>query len=152
MTTPETTTPANPTQVSLDALQQRIDAYVTAMNPATPVSTEEGVRAQTALWSIIRHVLSKTDGEFVVLYAKLLENVLTYRRTVFNERYVYRFFEHLRLSPNDRRNFERMLNLLLVTCDPKSRRLALRQVNLNTTVSGFADNNVQQRIIGFYSV
>lgn len=143
---------ATSTETSLMALDERIGDYVSHMQPSKPISSEEGVRQQTALWNAIKYVLGKTEGEFVAVYARLLEHVLEHRKTVFNERYVYRFFEHLRLSPNERRNFERMVNLMLATCDPKSRRLSLRQVNLPTTLAGFADNALQQRVIGFYTI
>lgn len=144
--------PTDRTNVSLMALDERLKDYIEKMHPSTPVATDEGVRQQTALWNAFRFVLGKTDGEFVAVYARLLEHILAHRKTVFHERYVYRFFEHLRLSPTDRRNFERMLNLVLVTCDPKTRRLSLRQVNLHASLAGFADNALQQRVIGFYSV
>lgn len=144
--------PPKPTveQINMQSLQDRIALYVEEMKPGKPVSVEHGVQQQMALWQIIRFVLARKGSEFVSLYAELLRLILAERRGVFHEKYIFRFHDALRLSQQDRRNYTRLLNLLLATCDPRTRQLALRQVSLQSAVAGIADNEVVQRIDGFY--
>ena len=135
-----------------DNLKTRLNAYLEAMAVGKPTTVEEGVIQQSNLWNIIKWVLGLEGADFVRCYAKLLEVVLENRRGVFSERYAYRFFDSLRMSGNDRKNFERILNLLLTTCDPRTRALSMRQIDLRTTLSGLVDPLMQQRIAGFYQI
>lgn len=139
-------------QVGLQQLRERLDNYAAAMAPGKPItSPEEGAQQQTVLWNTIRWVLSKKEGDFVALWAELLKFVSEHRQGVFNERHIYRFHDHLtRLSPTDRRNYERMLNLILGTCDPQTRSIALKQINMTSTLKQL-EPEVQMRVADFYT-
>lgn len=138
--------------ILVDNLLTRLKNYTAAMKPGQPIDAAQGAIHQTYLWQTIKWVLSKERGEFAMLYSELLGYILQNRTGVFSERYVYRFFEQLRMSTPDRRNFERVLHLLLATCDPKSRQIALRQIDFKTALSGIADNQIHQRVVGYYQV
>lgn len=146
---------AKPTveQQNMMALQERLARYIETMAPGKPVDEELGGQMQMSLWSTIKFVLDKSGSEFVSLYSELLRIVHEHRKGVFSPRYVFRFAGSTRLNQNERRNFERMMNLIMATCDPSSRMIALRQINMHTTLSGFAhEPKKQQRIAGFYSI
>lgn len=138
-------------QINLEALQRKLDLYLAEMTPGKPLEAERGMEMQLQLWKAIKDALKKEGSEFVAHYSTLLQTVHAHRRTgAFNERYVYRYFQNLRMPAAERRNFERMLNLMLTTADPSTRRLALRQINLPTTLSGFEDEGVRQRVTDYY--
>jgi hypothetical protein len=138
--------------VLIDALEQRLKNYLAAMGPSKPIDGPQGALQQAQLWQTIKWVLTKERGEFTILYGKLLEIIAANRQGSFHERNAYRFFDQLKLSTPERRNFERMLNLMLTTCDPRTRALSMRQVDLRRVLEGFTDNAIHQRIVGFYEV
>ena len=155
---PEPPKPA-PAAVPMDQhLARALEDYTEAMRPGKPITAENGAREQLKLWRAIQGVLTKNGSEFVKGWSDLLAYVAKHKRQdngrdgVFGERYIYRFFDNVRLSSGERRNFERMLNLILTTADPRSRQLTLKQVDLKSTLAGMADENVRQKVIGFYQV
>lgn len=133
-----------------DNLLNQLRVYAEQMAVGRPITVEEGTLQQANLWNTIKWVLKLEGAEFVRCYAKLLEFVLENRRGIFSERYAYRFFDSLRMATNERKNFERIMNLILTTCDPRTRALSLKQVDMRTTLGGLVDPLMQQRIAGFY--
>lgn len=133
-----------------DNLKTRLTAYSEMMAVGRPTTVEEGSLQQLNLWNTVKWVLGLEGGDFVRCYSKLLEFVLENRKGIFSERYAYRFFDSLKMSSSERKNFERIMNLLLTTCDPKTRALAMKQIDMRSTLSGLTDPLMQQRIAGFY--
>lgn len=139
-------------QAALDSLRQRLNEYIAEMAPGKPVTVERGGQLQASLWAAIRFVLNKSGSDFVMLYAELLRIIAEHRRTVFHPKYVYRFMSTLPLSNPERKNFERVLNLLMMTCELSTRRYAFKQVDLKSSLAGFADHNILARVASFYEV
>lgn len=161
MTNPENSAPAGamteaalpPAKIfSLQSLQDRLALYLKHMAPGVPVDANKGAEHQQALWSTIKYVLSKKESEFVALYAELLKTAAEHRNGAFGPKYLYRFFDIIQLSSTERRNFERMLNLIYATAVPSTRQMTLRQIDFHTTFKGFPDPQIQEKIAGFYSV
>ncbi len=128
----------------------RLQEYVTAMKPGIPLTTKDGVLYQRKLWNCIQLTLRQENAEFISHYAELLRVVKEHRKTVFSERYVYRFFSELNLGAEELTNFKRLVNLLLCTCDISSRHLALKQIDMRTTLSSMTDEQQRQRLAAFY--
>jgi len=135
-----------------DNLRNRLAVYAEKMAVGLPTTVEEGSFQQVQLWNTIKWVLGLEGGDFVRCYSKLLEFVLANRRGIFSERYAYRFFENMKLPSNERKNFERIMNLLLATCDPRTRALSMRQIDMASTLGGMVDPLMQQRIVGYYQL
>ncbi len=139
-------------RVNLQALVDRLHDYVTAMGPAVPVDPRQGGTHQAALWSAIRGVLRSSPEEFTLQFSELLLVIHRNRTTVFSERYVFRFFSELKLPSTDRLNFERVLNVLLATCNPQSRRMAYRQVDVKNAFRGLNDEALIERVLAYYQM
>jgi len=140
-------------QIKLQALQASLERYVTEMAPSKRMSEEKGMELQMSLWSAIKRALQLDGSEFIAHYSEILSTIQQHRRTgAFNEKYVYRYFESLPLPQRERRNFERMLNLMLTTCDPATRQLTLRQIDMRTALGGFEQEAIRQRVTAFYSL
>lgn len=147
----QASTPNAKNVVLLESLTSRLEGYVQKMGPGQAViDTAEGVLQQFQLWRTIRSVLDKKDEEFTLLFSALLKFVSTHRKGAFSEKYAFRFFDDLSLTGNERRNFERMMNLLLTTCDPRSRSVTIKQVNLESTLQHIGSEEIRQRVTGFY--
>lgn len=146
--------PVTVSQLEMKAsiIEQNLANYAAVMAINSPVNAEEGAMQQTLLYSTIKQVLGLTGGDFTNQYSRLLEFVATHRDTMFSERYAYRFFEQVRVNQHERKNFERILNLLIATSVAGTRQLGLRQIDLQRTLEGIHDGDVQQRITEYYQV
>ncbi len=122
------------------------------MAPGKPINTADGVNMQMMLWNTIKQMLNREGSEFVLHYSEFLRFIREHRKGAFSERYLYRFFEYLRLSSEERANFERLLNLMVITCDPAMRQLALRQVDLRSSLAGLPSEAQRQKIAAFYEL
>lgn len=133
-------------------LAQNLSQYAEHMMPGVPHPQGEGPQAQALLWRTIQSVLRQEGGEFTSAFTILLSFVHEHRKTMFNEYYVFRYFDQLSFSSEERKTFERFLNMLITVADPATRHLGLRQVDLNETLKGFADGNVQQRVAEYFTL
>lgn len=134
-----------------EQVQERLDSYVENMRPGRPIEPKDGAAMQAVLWNTIRLILKQPAPDFVTLLNNLLNTIKVNRQGVFNERYVYRFLDEVRITAPERRNFERILNLFLTTCDPQTRLASLRQVSLQTTLSGFTNQDEVSKLTAFYN-
>lgn len=154
----ETTDTPSLTDGMDQTLEDALTAYVTELAPSRPVEPVVGARYQVQLWRAIQHVLALEGSAFVKQWSALLAfvdaNKLTSngRPGVFSAGYAFRYFSEVKIGASDRRNFERMLNLITITAERRTRQLALKQVDMKATLSGFNDEAIRQKLIGFYQV
>jgi hypothetical protein len=139
-------------RINFETHQQRLQDYIDKMAPGRPVSTQEGTSAQVGLWNTIKLMLTREGSEFVLHFGYMLDQIRQHRKGAFGERHLYRFFEYITLSPDDRTNFTRLLNLMVTTCDPSMRQLAMKQVDLRTALSGLRSEAQRQRVAAYYEL
>ncbi len=138
--------------LKLTIIASQLQDYATNMHPSKAMNAVDGKANQTALWRTIEMILKLEGPEFIKGYTMLLDWFSENRQGALNERYIYRYFADLTIPTNDRKNFNRILNLLVATADPATRRLGLEQADLTATLSGFRDGAIQQRVTEFYSL
>lgn len=138
--------------LGMKLLEEGIAEYAAAMAPRKPVNDKDGRMYQVKLWRIIQGVLRSPAKEFTKNYSRLLSLVNEHRDGVFSDRYIYRWMPELTLPGNDKKNFERILNLLVATADPATRAQGLKQVDLKLIVNGLKDGEHQQRLLEYYKV
>lgn len=138
--------------ITLQLIADSLRNYTELMAPNVVANATTGKGQQLNLWKTIEKVLKLEGAEFIKGYGMLLGWVAENRKGALSERYMYRYFPELALGQADRRNFDRMLNLLTATADPATRRMGLQQVDLAATVAGFRDSAIQQRVTEFYSL
>lgn len=134
-----------------EALKVKIERYIDLMKPGRPVTPEEGGIQQWVLLNTVREILSQEGSDFTNNFAMLLNYIHENRRGVFAETHVYRYLTHPRLSGEDGRIFQRLMNLFLATADPRTRYLGLKQVNLATTVRGLTGDQ-GDKLRDFYEI
>lgn len=139
------------TRINLTALAERLDAYIQAMKPGRPVDPRQGASLQQALWNAIKHVLARPPHEFNLMYSELLFVINQHRAGVFSERYVYRFLNEVKLSARELRNFERVMNLLMSTCNPATRHLAVQQIDMRSVMRDMNDESVVEKLLSYYT-
>lgn len=138
-------------QMSREIIENNLSAYAKVMAPNVPVSAQEGANKQVVLYRTVQMVLRTEGADFTKNMDLLLGFIATNRETLFTEDRAYRFMQHVRLPANDRKTFERLLNLFIGTAARETRALALKQVSLPQTIEGL-NSDAQQRLIEYYSV
>lgn len=138
-------------QMSREIIENNLSAYAKVMAPNVPVSAQEGANKQVVLYRTIQMVLRTEGADFTKNMDLLLGFIAANRETLFTEDRAYRFMQHVRLPANDRKTFERLLNLFIGTAARETRALALKQVSLPQTIEGL-NSDAQQRLIEYYSV
>lgn len=137
---------------SMALLQQELAEYVEAMRPGREVSANTGMLMQVKLNALVKSVLRQEGEEFVAQLNYLLAAFEEHREGVFGERYVFRFIDSVPLSRGDRTALERLVNLFIVTADAKSRKDALKHVDLAKVAETLQDGKMQERLFQFYSM
>lgn len=149
---PEPEVPANISRKAQSAVFP-LTTYIQAVAPRKPVTTEELVRAQTSLYRVISQVINGLEGEdFTGAWGYLLQMAHAHRKGVFSEIYLFRGFEDIVLPEAERKAFQRLLNLIKLTADPKSRQIALKQVDITKTLELGLTEPGRQRVLGFYNL
>jgi len=146
--TPKESTATGATQ---QMIENNLNEYIEKMKPGRAHTGNEGPTTQLKLYRTIQTVLRQQGSEFTRSFNELLKTVHEHRDGVFHERYLFRYFDAIALTGSERRNFERMLNLLLTTCNPATRSKTVKQVDLDATMEGFKNSEMHQRVIGFYT-
>lgn len=137
--------------VAEKSLISGIEQYMKNMAPGKPLDFDSGARFQYQFWKLISNIAetAKPD-EFKKLWSILLAYYREFKTGVFHERYVFRFSENWIWSEAELNGFQRVLNIINLTCDPKERAIGLKQVSLDRSLSeGFSDD-ARQRIVGYY--
>src|SRR5690606_18288573 len=115
------------------------------------ISDDVGGNAQYQLYNAIYHVIERTpDEEFKKLWNILLAFFNNYKTTVFNGKWVYRWSYNWNWGEEKLDLLQRLLNLMMLTCDPDTRRNELRKVHLVRTVEIVLSEEGRNRIIAFY--
>lgn len=138
--------------VNQTILQQNLDQYIEAMAPGKPHADEQGPMFQVLLYRTIQNVLAREGKDFTEGMDYLLQRIQENRDGVFNEKYVFRYMENIKLGQIERKTFERLLNLFITTADPATRTVTVKHVDIPTTVKNIPDGRVQQRLYEYYGV
>lgn len=146
-----TPTVVSQADMTREIIENNLAAYAKTMAPNYPTSVEEGTVKQVQLYRTIQTVLRTEGAEFFKNMDLLLGFIAANRTNLFTEARAYRFFDKIRLPANERKLFERLLNLFIGTAAKDTRQMALGQVNLQRTIEGLPANQ-QQLLIEFYSV
>lgn len=141
----------NQANMSREIIENNLADYAKTMAPNVPTSAETAATKQLMLYRTIQIVLRSTGSDFTQNLNLLLDFIAAHRQTLFAEIRAFRSMDIVRLPANERKNFERLLNLFIGTAVRETRALALKQVDLTRTVEGL-DAGAQQRVIEFYSI
>jgi len=132
-------------------VEDSLSRYIDQMQPGQMHEKENGAKIQIQLFRTIQTILRSKGPSFNQLYSHLLETVRNNKDGVFNTRYLWRYFDSLPLSDTEKKNFERILNLIVITSDNENRQNTLKEININFTLDGFNDSDITQRITSYYN-
>jgi len=132
-------------------LEENMAEYIEKMAAGRSHHGNEGELLQLKLYRTIQTILRLEGSEFTTAFGWLLSVVNSNRSGVFNERYIFRYFDAINLTNPERRNFERVVNMLITTCNPAMRSKSLKQVDIDATMQGFKNPAMHQRVTAFYT-
>ncbi|TXI10765.1 MAG: hypothetical protein E6Q68_07525 [Polynucleobacter sp.] len=135
----------------------QLEEYATAMDPRMVFNEQTGIQQQSNLFHLLGNLmLSSSNEDFAVVYAAVLkrfadgQTLPNGRPGVFSGMYLFRADNRLNLSQDQRRFFDAVRNLMVATCDVKSRTVGLNQVNLQATTAALFDTDSRNRLVAFY--
>lgn len=144
----------NEKELALEVIQQNLEDYITMMAPGRSHRGTEGPIQQVKLYRTVQMVLRQKGSTFHRAFGYLLDFVNQHRKGAFNELYIYRYFDSRQMKTSlpagERKKFERILNLLITTCNPKTRSKTMEQVDIDATMESFRGPEMHQRVLGFY--
>lgn len=142
---------ATKNQVAINAIDA-IKEYMVNMGPGKTMTIDEGSRNQVVLFRAIRSAIEFTGADFQLTFVTILRLFDEFRDDVFHERYVFRFMDNVTLSYDERRAFERIVNLIKVAAPVAGRKEALRQINFQKTLHYTFTEEGRQRVLSFFSI
>jgi hypothetical protein len=94
--------------------------------------------------------MERDQKEFNSCYSIILDFFKAYEKGAFGDRYVYRGAEFLTMQKDEIEAFQQMVNLIKITCESKSRKHALQQVNLERTLAKYFTEPARQKVVAYY--
>lgn len=128
----------------------RIRIYCKNMAPGKQLTPAAGAAEQSALYRSIQNIINRQGTYFTPLFTALLAVFAAERTAALGDRYRNRFMEHVVLSQSDRNAFLSLTHLLSVTADPKSRELALKQLDLELALENGLTAEGKLRVLGYF--
>ncbi len=140
-------------QIMLTAAKDRLKEYAEKMAPGQRISTADGAYQQRQLWQgVILALLKLPPAAFLVGWKDFLDFVNEHRKGAFSPAYIHRFREETQLTITERRNFERLLHLAYISSEPRTRPLAMKQVDMHQILSLLPTEDMRQKFVEFYSL
>lgn len=140
--------------IAQKAVIATLDNYITAMAPNKPMGDIEGAREQYKLWKMLEQVLLSYNSEdFRVLWNIILMyfNQYSAHLDVFGLYNIYRFTYSWEHSPKDLEHFNKILNLITLTCDPNKRAAGLKKVSFKVMFKDDFPQEAVNRLSAFYA-
>lgn len=136
---------------SVKVVLSTLEEYVTKMRPGHMVGDREGAIQQQRLYRTLKTAMALPDvKDFRAAMDAIMETIAQHRNGCFGEYHVYRFVENVQLSSDDRKEFERLMHLL-ITLAPAGDRAAIlnAQLDLNVILVNVKQEEVKQRFLAY---
>ena len=129
----------------------RIRTYLQVMAPRRPVDAKVGVSEQVALYRAIQNIINRQEEYFTQLFTALLFIFKAEGKTgAMSDRYRMRFMDNITLHQGDRKAFANLTQMLHILADPKSRSLAMGQVNLEKALENGLTAEGRKRVLDYF--
>lgn len=147
------TVPLTPLEVLTDLINDTFEKYSKEMAINTSVNIETGLRNQQRLWRLLQKVMAVEGADFHTAWDLMLSHVKKGRVTYFSERYAYRFLDKMTNVPKDGRIlFERLLNLMMLTCDPATRGQIMSRYDWRHLRRSLEAGTVGEKLTEYYGI
>ena len=129
----------------------RIQAYLERMAPKRPVDAKTVVNEQVALYRSIQNIVNRQEQYFTQLFTALLFIFKVEGKTgALSDRYRARGMENITLHAGDRKAFLNITQVLHMLADPKSREVAMGQVNFERALENGLTAEGRKRVLDYF--
>lgn len=130
----------------------RILAYLERMAPNRPVDVKVGVTEQVALYKSIQNIINRQDEYFTQLFSAVLFIFKNEAKGAMSDRYRMRFMDNITLGAGDRKAFANITQMLAILADPKSRDLAMKQINMERALENGLTAEGRTRVLNYFNI
>lgn len=127
-----------------------LNEYAVQMAPRRPVTDAKVIEQQKLLYEALQKTINDSGDDFFKLMKTVLAFFEEHKNGVFHETRVFRGFDNITLSSEDRVAFQRLLNLFKLVANPQSRKLALKQVDLVASLQYGLTEHGRNRMMSFF--
>jgi hypothetical protein len=106
-----------------------INEYLDKMKPGMPISVKDGTQQQVNFYQALISAINTLEADFRPTLTAILALFHHHREGALRETHVFRFVQHVPLSKEHRKGFEKIVTLLKTLADPKSRQAVLKQID-----------------------
>lgn len=124
--------------------------YADKMAPRKPVTDALVIEQQRLLFEALSKTINDSEGDFEALMKAVMAWFEQHRAGVCHETRLFRGMDNIPLSVQDRSAFQRLLNMFKLLSEPQGRKLAIKQVDLNTTLQYGVTENGKNRVMNFF--
>lgn len=124
--------------------------YVDYMDPKKSQNQDEAIRKQVGLYRAIILTINRNNEDFNKTWDAILRIFNDHKDGAFHEKAVFRYMAFITLDEDKRTTFRRLINLIKITAPLPGRSIALRQVNMERTLSIDVTEEGRNRVLNFY--
>jgi hypothetical protein len=124
--------------------------YTKRMAPGQTMNQEAGAMNQAGLYTTLVNIIDHSGADFRIAFSTLLCIVHDYRNAAFSGAYALRFMESVSLNAPKRKALIKMINLLSMAANPKTRKAALKHIDLKREVISPFSEESRMRIDAYF--
>ena len=128
-----------------------LTTYADKMAPRKPVTDVVINEQQRLLFDALLKTINDSDEDFEKLLKTVFAFFEEHKNGVFHETRVFRGMDNIPLNKDDRAAFTRLLNLFKLVANPQSRKIALKQVDLNASLQYGVTEQGKNRLMSFFN-
>lgn len=130
-----------------------LQSYMQDMKPGKPLDPTVGATHQANLFRALQQAINTVpDQDFDVVFPVILELFNREAKGVFQEEYVFRFLDVVKLSSDERASFQKVLNMLKLMADPRGRQIAKKQLNFSKGFGPSISEDGRQRVLNYFNI
>lgn len=131
-------------------VELELTGYAEAMDKKNTMVPEVGGKWQYSLYKAIKNTFGAASQEvFNSEFNTILSFFNKNKDGIFNEKFIFRFPENWPGSQNEYTQNRRLVYLIIQTADPKARRKALDEINMEMVAEGLQEDQ-KQKLFNFY--
>ena len=113
---------------------RQLGEYMENMKPKRPINPTDGARHQVTLYRSLTRAINSLGDDFPLVFTTILRLFNEHSNGVFGDAYIFRFMEVIALPEADRKAFQRLVNMIKNTADPKTRAHSLKFTDLHKSM------------------
>lgn len=125
--------------------------YAVKMKPGKVIAVKDGVQNQVSLYQSFLSVINNIEGnDFRPAMQSILALIHAHRDGAFRETHIFRFVEHVPLSAEHRKGFQKITTMLKTLANPSTRADLTRQLNFDPILKYGVTERGRAKLAAFF--